>query len=58
MGPLVTLLGRDVQSIIEKTIIAMIGEQLLIANYFPPQLLIANFPITDNYLTEALQGKY
>ena len=46
---------RDVQSIIEKTIIAMIGEQLLIANCSPPQLLIANFPIIGNYLTKALQ---
>ena len=33
----------------------MIGEQLLIANCSPPQLLIANFPIIGNYLTKALQ---
>ena len=33
----------------------MIGEKLLIANYSPPQLLIANFPIIGNYLTQALQ---
>ena len=33
----------------------MIGEQLLIANYSPPQFLIANFPIIGNYLTKALQ---
>ena len=46
---------RDVQSIIEKTITAMIGEKLLIALYSPPQLLIANFPIICNSLTKALQ---
>ena len=46
---------RDVQSIIEKTIIAMIGEKSLIANYSPPQLLIADIPIIGNYLTKALQ---
>ena len=33
----------------------MIAEQLLIANYSPPQLLIANFPNIGNYLTKALQ---
>ena len=45
--------SRDVQSIIEKTIIAMIGEKL-IADYSPPQLLIANFPIIGNSLTKTL----
>ena len=33
----------------------MIGEQLLIANYSLPQLLIANFPNIGNYSTKALQ---
>ena len=33
----------------------MFGEQLLIANCSPPQLLIANFPNIGNYLTKALQ---
>ena len=32
----------------------MIGEQLLIANYSPSQLLIANFPIIGNCLTKVI----
>ena len=35
----------------------MIGEKILIANYFPPELLIANFPIIGNYLTKVLQSE-
>ena len=35
----------------------MIGEQSSNANYSPPQLLVANFPIIGNYLTKALQNK-